>query len=293
MDQEAQTVRNTSTIYPEQKCDTKCEPVPGNYTCSQITGEKICEDRRTGEDCGKCIEYCYGEGCKIYCKPDIEYHNCSENGIKLSFNSTASAKNNCGKPDPKIPFIGAAGGVGGLLLILLAIVIILKVRKDRNRDVAEEIPIVIGGEADHDPGNQSEEATYPTVNEQAVHSSENAEGVYNRINREGQRNRKQTKQPQIVPDQNQVALYSTIQSQPATVDKQDRHRGQSSEGYTSFGAGEEPTYAEVSFVRNGRGDDVVTYRNAIKNGDEDVEGTGQDGKEATYLTISQLVEEKV
>ena len=49
--------------FPEQKCD----PQPGSYTCDQTTGEKICEEeRRTGEDCDKCIEYYYGEGCKVY-----------------------------------------------------------------------------------------------------------------------------------------------------------------------------------------------------------------------------------
>ena len=37
--------------FPEQKCDTKCDPQPGSYTCDQTTGKKICEEGRTGEDC--------------------------------------------------------------------------------------------------------------------------------------------------------------------------------------------------------------------------------------------------
>ena len=274
--------------FPEQKCDTKCEPLPGNYTCDQTTGKKICEEGRTGEDCDKCIKYYYGEGCTFYCKPDVEYHNCSENGMKLCFDRTASGKNDCRKPGQNLPLIGTIGGGGGLLLVMLAIVIILRVRKDKNKNVAEEI----GGEPDDNEMNQYQEATHPTVNEQAAQPSENTEGLYNQINREELGNRKQQIQPQIQPDQNQDDLYSTIQSQPvyATVDKQDRYGGQSS-GTFSLEAGEESTYADVRFVGNRRADDVVTYRNTVPGGDNGE--TGQDEEETTYITITQLVEDRL
>ena len=281
--------------HPKQKCDTNCEPLPGSYTCNQTTGNKICEERRAGGDCDKCIEYYYGEGCKVYCKPDIEYHNCSENGMKLCLDSTAIGKNNCRKPDQNLPLIGAMGGGGGLLLVMLAIVIIFRVRKERNKKVAEEI----GGEPDNNEMNQYHEATYPTANEQAAQSSDNTEenteleGLYNWINREEIGIRKQQIQPQIQPDQNQDDLYSTLQFQPvyATIDKQDRHGEQSSEPYNSPKAGEEPTYADVRFVGNRRGDDVVTYRNTAPGGDNGK--TGQDEEETTYITVTQLVEDRL
>ena len=238
-------------LYPPQKCDTHCEPVVGNYTCNQMTGERICVEGKGGEECDeclnsnnlegsncdRCIEQHYGEDCTVYCKPDIEHYNCSDNGIKLCVDNTTLPEHNCRRPNQNlnIPLIGAAGGGIGLFLILLFTCIILKVRKDRNKNVAEEI--LIGGETDNTQRNQYQEATSPTVNNQAAHSSEETGGVYSRINRQEQGNRKQ--HTQIGPDQNQDALYSTIQSQPvyATVDKGDkyapidRHEGTSNGTY--------------------------------------------------------------
>ena len=295
-------------FYPPQKCDTRCVPVTGNYTCNKTTGDKICAEEKEGDDCDECqnrnkegpnCDRCiknYYADCTRYCKPaDNEHYNCSDNGIKLCVDNTTLPEHNCRGPNQNlnIPLIGATGGGIGLFLILLLTCIILKVRKDRNKDVAEEI--LIGGETDNTQRNQYQEAIHPTVNNQAAHSSEETGDVYSRINRQEQANRKQL--TQIGPDQNQDALYSTIQSQPvyATVDKGDKYarldrHEETSNGTYSPETGEEQTYADVSFVRNGRGDDVVTFRNAAQNRDN---GTGQDGAEATYITVSQVIEERL
>ncbi|XP_063684804.1 protein draper-like [Bolinopsis microptera] len=293
--------------YPAQKCNRHCELVPGNYTCNQVTGEKICLEGKEGEDCDeclnknkeggncdKCIKNYYGD-CTVYCKPDSEHYNCLENGTKICVDNTTVAEHDCRIPNHilNIPLIGAAGGCVGLFIILLLTCIILKVRKDRNKNVAEEI--LIGGETDNTQRNQYQEAIHPTVNNQAAHSSEETGDVYSRINRQ-----EQGKQhPQIGPDQNQDALYSTMQSQPvyATIDKGDkyarldRHEGKSNGTYSPE-TGEEPTYADVSFVRNERYG-AVTFRNRAQNGDNGVEGTGQNGEEATYITVSQVIEERL
>ena len=295
-------------FYPPQKCDTHCVPVTGNYTCNKSTGEKICVEGKEGEDCDEClnsnkegrncedcIEYYHGENCTVYCEPDIDHYNCSDNGIKLCVDNTTLAEHDCRRPNKNlnIPLIGATGGGLGLFLILLLTCIIVKVRKDRNKNVAEEI--LIGGETDNTQKNHYQEAIHPTVNNQAAHSSEETGDVYSRINRQEQGNRKQ--HTQIEPDQNQDALYSTIQSQPvyATVDKGDKYARLDRHEETSHGAynpeiGEEPTYTDVSFVRNGRGDDAVTFRNRAQYRDN---GTGQDGAEATYITVSQVIEERL
>ena len=295
-------------FYPPQKCYTLCVPVTGNYTCNPTTGDKICVEEKEGENCDECqnrnkegrncedcLKYHYGDDCTVYCKPDIRHYNCSENGTIICSDSTTSSEHDCRRPnkDWNIPLIGATGGGIGLFLILLLTCIILKVRKDRNKNVAEQI--LIGGETDNTQRNQYREANHPTMNNQAAHSSEETGDVYSRINRQEQGNRKQN--TQIKPDQNQDALYSTIQSQPvyATVDKGDkyarldRHEG-TSIGTYSPETGEEPTYTDVAFVRNERGKDAVTFRNSAQSGDN---GTGQDGAEATYITVSQVMEERL
>ena len=94
-------------FYPPQKCDTRCVPVTGNYTCNQITGEKICMEGKEGEDCDecqnrnkeggncdKCIENHDGENCTVYCKPD-DYFVCSEIGHKICLDNSTSVANNC------------------------------------------------------------------------------------------------------------------------------------------------------------------------------------------------------
>ena len=180
-------------FYPPQKCDTHCEPVVGNYTCNQMTGEKICVEGKKGEDCDeclnsnkegrnceKCIEYYHGENCTIYCKPDNEHYHCSENGTIICSDSTTSSEHDCRRPnkDWNIPLIGAAGGGIGLFLMILLTCIIVKVRKDRNRVYLVK----------HSQRNLYQE-----------------DGVE-------KENRKQGRQPQIQPGENKEAIYSTVQS---------------------------------------------------------------------------------
>ena len=294
-------------FYPPQKCDTRCVPVTGNYTCNQTTGDKICAGEKEGKDCDQCqnrnkegpnCDRCiknYYADCTRYCKPDNEHYSCLENGTKICVDNTTVAEHDCRRPNKewKILMIEATGGGIGLFLILLLTCIIVKVRKYRNKDFAEEI--LIGGESYNTQRNQYQEAIHPTMNNHAAYSSEETGDAYSRINRQEQANRKQ--HTQIGPDQNQDVLYSTIQSQPvyATVDKGDkyarldRHEG-TSNGTYSPETGEEPTYADVTFVRNERGDDAVTFRNRAQYRDN---GTGQDGAEATYITVSQVIEERL
>ena len=93
--------------YPENECDKFCEGIAGNYTCDSATGEKICQEGKTGENCDQCeninkigqnCETCkqhyFGEKCETFCKPNENY-NCSLEGYKLCIDSSTSVKNNC------------------------------------------------------------------------------------------------------------------------------------------------------------------------------------------------------
>ena len=360
--------------YPAQECNIYCQEVQGNYSCDPDNGEKECESGKNGRNCDECenskigqnCDDCrkddyFGDNCGMYCKPDNEHYKCLKNGTRVCTDNTTSTVNQCRKPEQgsesiggnSTPLIAGAGG-GGLLLLLLVVVVIFKLRRDRNK---KEDIISEGGEVDHSYRNQDQEPVYAnvnkqpavsTVNTQPVHALEDTGEVYNRIDREGQ-NMRQKRQPQIHHDQNQNALYSTIQSNepgPSTDDNEglyarldrpeqtskephnlsneegdnyadvtfvkNRHGGESykqhsvkieEEGtYADLDFvnntlnpkhGEEPTYADVSFVRNRRGDDVVTYRNPGQGRDDGVGEPEQGGEEATYITINQLVEDKL
>ena len=89
-------------------CSIFCRPSPGFYTCSAV-GEKICEDRRggenctacqeqfTGDDCEKCAENFYPEGdCEVYCPSAPNRYTCTEKGqIQCLQNRTGSDCEDC------------------------------------------------------------------------------------------------------------------------------------------------------------------------------------------------------
>ena len=70
-------------LYPPQKCDSYCEPVPGNYTCDQTTGEKICDGKKAGKDCEDCAVNHYPRGeCNVFCSPEVGIYDCKLSGEK-------------------------------------------------------------------------------------------------------------------------------------------------------------------------------------------------------------------
>ena len=82
-------------FYHTPQCDKYCKPKAGFYTCSW-SGEKVCNERRTGELCLDCVRgftgpncmYCaanfYPGGlCNVYCLPDEYKYSCSVDGKKL------------------------------------------------------------------------------------------------------------------------------------------------------------------------------------------------------------------
>ena len=56
-----------SQYYYQEDCDTFCEPVAGQYSCSE-EGERECEDNY------------YGQNCSIFCKPTTDRHTCGSDG---------------------------------------------------------------------------------------------------------------------------------------------------------------------------------------------------------------------
>ena len=70
-------------FYPAEICNINCEPVLGNFTCNQETGQKICATRKSGKNCDKCAENFYPEQiCEIYCPPAPNRYTCTEQGLK-------------------------------------------------------------------------------------------------------------------------------------------------------------------------------------------------------------------
>ena len=82
--------------YYGTECSKYCKPAPGKYTCGS-SGEKVCEERRTGDNCDTCsIQYQYGDNCSIYCKPN-EHYMCTEFGHKICVDNSTSVANKCRK----------------------------------------------------------------------------------------------------------------------------------------------------------------------------------------------------
>ena len=80
--------------YYGRECSKYCKPVSGYYKCGS-SGEKVCEERRTGDNCDSCItgftgercQYCYDnyypEGtCDVHCPPDPNKYTCTNQGSK-------------------------------------------------------------------------------------------------------------------------------------------------------------------------------------------------------------------
>ena len=146
-------------FFPAGKCDINCEPVPGNFTCNQTTGQKICasgkvghncdvcENRnKVGQSCEKCKQFYFGPDCTIRCEPDLGFYSCSDNGSKICHDITMKVENNCraeaqepedGQKKLNIPVLVGGGGAG-LLFILILTAVLLKVRRNRSEDKAEE-----------------------------------------------------------------------------------------------------------------------------------------------------------
>ena len=97
----------------------------------QVTGFKICAERRSGEDCDECVENHFGETCLTYCKGKEEYM-CSEIGEIVCNDESTTPDNNCKKNN--IPIIA---GVGAGVAVFL-VVTLLSVYRYYKKDVNDE-----------------------------------------------------------------------------------------------------------------------------------------------------------
>ncbi|KAL5268256.1 hypothetical protein ACHWQZ_G002203 [Mnemiopsis leidyi] len=213
-------------FYPAEMCDINCEPVPGNFTCNQTTGEKICasekagsncdvctNNNRVGQNCEKCKKFFYGTECSIHCKPDIGFYNCSSNGSKICLDHTKTVENNCRTAaqereqgshkvdNNKIVILAAGAGGGGLLLILVITVLLLHVKTRKGKDKAEENVASVGMD------EENEEPMCSTVNKEPVYSQPSKDQVYSTLNRQSI-NSQQHEHP--CPPEDDADLYSHI-----------------------------------------------------------------------------------
>ena len=159
--------------YPEGKCDTLCQPVPENFTCNLITGEKICVKNKTGKNCDQCRNGKMGakcdtcvdnyehvsEGCKEYCRRGGRYW-CSETGVEVclsseivvandckegssnSFNNCTSTTKDCDewKTGEKNASTGKKVGIGATIILVLLLIgaiifaLVIRYKKKRGRN---------------------------------------------------------------------------------------------------------------------------------------------------------------
>ena len=140
--------------YPDKDCSTFCEGVEGNYTCNTVTGEKNCEEGKTGvncdqcengkigDNCDKCKQHYFGEECQIFCKSQEHYHcslegkklceeyyfggqcqtfckpnelySCSYEGYKVCLDNTTSVAHNCRTLETEKVDVVMVAGIGGV-----------------------------------------------------------------------------------------------------------------------------------------------------------------------------------
>ena len=310
-------------FYPAEKCDINCEPVSGNFTCNQTTGQKICVVGKAGENCDicenrnkvglsceKCKQFIYGPDCTIHCKPDSDFYNCSNNGSKICHNSTMTVENNC-RPlhkqeerNTNVTLIVGAGGGGGVFIILVITAVILKIRGGKSKDKDKELVDNVNMDV------ENEGPVYSTVNKESGRSTlinssrpdksrqhedppeETTDVTYSRINRKDRNN---INKPNKEPSPEEGAMYSNIQRKPGTSAKDDKDTyarldrdGHAANMLHPTQTEDEDTYAEVSFVRNREGEDQVKYRNITLRGHTN-DALETEGEDATYLTVTDLV----
>ena len=83
--------------YYTSSCNKYCQPVLGNYTCN-TSGNKLCADHKTGENCDMCQEEWSGEHCEecaenyfpenvcnVTCTPVEGRYTCSDLGRKVCY----------------------------------------------------------------------------------------------------------------------------------------------------------------------------------------------------------------
>ncbi|KAL5255614.1 hypothetical protein ACHWQZ_G010998 [Mnemiopsis leidyi] len=95
--------------YPEGRCDTRCVPVPGNFTCNPSTGERVCEGDKMGEHCDRCkngkvgakcdtcekhLQQSDREVCKEYCRLGDRYW-CTDTGLEVCLNGGTVVVKDC------------------------------------------------------------------------------------------------------------------------------------------------------------------------------------------------------
>ena len=311
-------------FYPAEKCDINCEPVPGNFTCNQTTGQKICafgkvghncdvcENRnKVGQSCENCKKFYFGPDCIIRCKPDLGFYSCSNNGSKICLDNKATVENNCGAPDQheeqnnknkksNVVLIVGAGGSGGVFIILVITAVILKIRGGKNEYKDEELV------DDVNMDDVNEGPVYSTVNKESGRSTlnntrpnnsrqyedppeETTDVTYSRINRKV---RNKINMANKEPSPEEEAMYSNIQRKQGTSadDDKDTYSRLDRDGNAAnpTQTEDEDTYAEVSFVRNREGEDQVKYRNITLRGHTN-DALETEGEDATYLTVTDLV----
>ena len=309
-------------FYPAEKCDIKCEPVPGNFTCNRATGQKtcasgkagnncdVCENRnKVGDSCEKCKQFFYGPDCIIRCKPDLDFYSCSNNGSKICLDNKATVENNCGAPDQseeqnnknkKSNVVLIVGAGGGVFIILVITAVILKIRGGKNEDKDEEL------EDNVNMVVENEGPVYSTVNKESGRSTlnssrpnnsrqyedppeETTDVTYSRINRKVRNNINMTNKE---PSPEEGAMYSNIQRKQGTSADDDKDTysrlDRDANAANPTQTEDEDTYAEVSFVRNREGEDQVKYRNITLRGHTN-DALETEGEDATYLTVTDLV----
>ena len=308
-------------FYPAAKCDINCEPVPGNFTCNQATGQKmctfgkagkncdVCENRnKVGQSCEKCKQYFHEPECTTYCKPEDGIYNCSKNGKMICLDHTMNAKDNC-REEVKIKMKVLAGGGGVIFIILVITVVIVRIRRNKNEDkVEEEVDDAI-------MDDENEVTVYSRVNMGTARSTSNSlhseiprpnEAEYSYPTKETtdylHSNKKRQNITNKKPSPEEEATYSKIQNtqgHSAEEDKdsyaclkRDEERTNMTNRYTYKDEedADEGTYAEVSFVRKRDGENLMKYRNnrARERADDGMETKRED---ATYITVDDIVKE--